>query len=284
MSEPGTPLRGRTGRPSSPYELHFGQHRISLLSPDEAVDWVLNSVDRASGPCQQVMASGFHGMSSVTQSASISRELSDVDLWLPDGIAPVAMARVLGAREVSRVPGPELFSALLRAGQSRERPLRHFLFGDTPDTLARLREHIEANYPGNIVCGAISPPFGSAPERMSVADEARINGSEADIIWVGLGTPKQDLWIARNKPFLRVPVAIAVGAAFRFEVGLVERAPRWVGRAGLEWAFRFSREPRKLWRRVLLDGPVFVLWAVTALLTGRVRLAAPADNAQGESK
>jgi len=253
-------------------ELRTGPHSISLVSLEEAVEWVLAAVDEADGPCKQVMASGFHGLWAAVSNAQTSDELSHVDLWVPDGIAPVLMARLLGASEVARVPGPDLFPAVMKAAPV-EAVLRHFLYGDTDDTLEALHRHIEATYPRNEVVGVHSPPFTPAAKVAPSETIDEINNSGADILWVGLGTPKQDLWIARNRHLLQVPVAVAVGAAFRFEIGKVDRAPDWVGRSGLEWAYRLTREPRKLWRRVFLEGGQFLAWSAWAMATGRVTLA-----------
>lgn len=251
--------------------LRSGPHRISLWTPSEAVSWILESTRRRDEGCRQVMASGFHGLWAVASDDRIARELAGVDLWVPDGIAPVFLARALGAKDVHRIPGPELFAAVLAEASARG-GLKHFLYGDTEETLASLKSHIEARYPNNVVVGTHSPPFSPevGPAPPDVLEQ--INDSGADVLWVGLGTPKQDLWIARNKASLRVPVAVAVGAAFRFETGGLRRAPDWMGRHGLEWVFRLVEEPRRLWRRVLLDGPRFVWWAVTSLVTGRITL------------
>lgn len=251
--------------------LQFGDHAISLLDSDAAVAYVHTAVRGPRTGCQQIMASGFHGMWSVASSTEVSDALRGVDLWLPDGIAPVAIARILGARRVARVPGPELFQAVLRSAGNLDRPLRHFLYGDTEETLTALRKRIEGAYPNNEIAGSISPPFTREIAFDALAVDS-INSSRADILWVGLGTPKQDLWIARHKPHLSVPVAVAVGAAFRFETGIVPRAPEWLGRLGLEWIYRFAKEPRKLWRRVVLELPRFVIWVGVRLLAGGFEL------------
>jgi N-acetylglucosaminyldiphosphoundecaprenol N-acetyl-beta-D-mannosaminyltransferase len=257
--------------------LRFGNHAITLLSVDETVSWILANVDKPRGPCKQVMASGFHGMWSVVSDSQTASELEDLDLWVPDGIAPIWISRVLGARGVGRAPGPEIFPAVMAAARNRGKPLRHFLYGDTEATLSALGAHIEDTYPNNVVAGTHSPPFTPRAEEAPEETLAAINSATPDIIWVGLGTPKQDLWIARNRNRLNAPVAVAVGAAFRFEIGKVERAPAWIGRSGLEWAFRLSREPKKLWRRVFVEGAQFLAWSGGALVRGDLRVVDETD-------
>ena len=173
-----------------------------------------------------------------------------------------------------------LFSALLQNEPTPAGPLRHFFLGDTNDTLSRLKAHVEQTYPTAVVAGTFSPPFQSEPEALSADEAAEIDSTEADILWVGLGTPKQDLWIARNRHHLTIPVAIGIGAAFRFELGILERAPGWVGETGFEWAFRLWKEPRKMWRRSVLGGSSYLGWSLMAAARRRVRFVSAGPGAR----
>ena len=144
----------------------------------------------------------------------------------------------------------------------------------TPDEAARyrqLRADIEREkqeqYPGHHVVGVLSPPFRPLTPEEDEAQVQAINRAKPDVLWVGLGTPKQDRWIHEHRQRLEVPVAIGVGAAFRFLSGQVPRAPVWIGRVGLEWAYRLLQEPRKCWRRCLIQGPQFIIH-VALELTG----------------
>jgi len=133
-----------------------------------------------------------------------------------------------------------------------------FFYGDTDETLAALRERLEREYSNHKVAGTFSPPFGAVSPEEDEAHVRMINDARPDVLWVGLGTPKQDRWIFEHQERLRVPVAVGVGAAFGFLSGRVKRAPAWIGRCGFEWLWRLAREPKKLWRRDLLDGPRFL--------------------------
>ena len=135
---------------------------------------------------------------------------------------------------------------------------RHYFYGGVPGVAELLTERLQRRYPGLIVTGSYSPPFrpvGVSEEPQVLND---INLTKPDIIWVGLGTPKQDYWVASHRSALTAPVLIAVGAAFDFHAGLIRQAPRWMQQSGLEWLFRLSQEPRRLAYRYLVYNPLFV--------------------------
>jgi N-acetylglucosaminyldiphosphoundecaprenol N-acetyl-beta-D-mannosaminyltransferase len=122
-----------------------------------------------------------------------------------------------------------------------------------------LARRLQQRYPGLNIAGSYAPPFRPqvCPEEPEII--AQINGSQPDIIWVGLGTPKQDLWMAAHRDLLQAPVLIGVGAAFDFHTGRIPQAPHWMQRSGLEWLFRLWQEPRRLWYRYLVYNPLFIL-------------------------
>jgi N-acetylglucosaminyldiphosphoundecaprenol N-acetyl-beta-D-mannosaminyltransferase len=161
----------------------------------------------------------------------------------PDGMPLVWLGRLRG-HPVERVYGPDLMLAVCERGQARG--YRHFFYGGAEGVAETLAARLRARFPRLLVAGSYCPPFRplTAAEEREVA--AQINASGADIVWVGLGTPKQDYWVARFRPLLTAPVLIAVGAAFDFHAGRVRQAPRWMQRAGLEWLFRLTQDPRRL--------------------------------------
>jgi N-acetylglucosaminyldiphosphoundecaprenol N-acetyl-beta-D-mannosaminyltransferase len=134
---------------------------------------------------------------------------------------------------------------------------RHFLYGGAPGVPEHLAEVLTRQY-GTRVVGTYSPPFRSLTEREKQDVAARIEATNADVLWVGLSTPKQERWMAEYRERLRVPVMLGVGAAFDFHTGRVKRAPSWMRENGLEWLFRLLMEPRRLWRRYLIGGSQFV--------------------------
>jgi len=189
--------------------------------------------------------------------ADVRQALNGADWVTPDGMPVVWALRRLGAHGVGRVYGPDIMLAL--SAYSAQHGYRQFYLGGAPgvpDDLARI---LTARFPGLIVAGSTSPPF----REMSAADElellAQINAAEPHIIWVGLGSPKQDLWMAHNRPNLTAPLMVGVGAAFDFIAGRQRQAPRWMQHSGLEWLFRLASEPARLWRRYLIYNPKFML-------------------------
>jgi N-acetylglucosaminyldiphosphoundecaprenol N-acetyl-beta-D-mannosaminyltransferase len=175
----------------------------------------------------------------------------------PDGMPLVWLARRAGFPHVDRVYGPDLVLACCEASVARG--YRHFLYGGGPGVPERLAERLQARFPGLRVVGCHSPPFRALVSREDDTVVERINASGADIVWVGLSTPKQERWMHTHRPYLTAPVLIGVGAAFDFHAGLKRQAPRWIQRSGLEWLFRLSQEPRRLWRRYSYNNTRFLL-------------------------
>jgi N-acetylglucosaminyldiphosphoundecaprenol N-acetyl-beta-D-mannosaminyltransferase len=179
-------------------------------------------------------------------------------LNVPDGQPLVWAMNALGQSLTDRVYGPELMArAFARAAANTGQ--RFYLYGGRDeDALVQLGLSLRRRFPGINIVGSYAPPFRplSAEERTTVAEE--INESEADVVWVGIGVPKQEKWMAAMRPHLEAPVLVGVGAAFDFHAGLVPQAPRWLQGAGLEWSYRLAQEPRRLWRRYLRYNPRFV--------------------------
>jgi N-acetylglucosaminyldiphosphoundecaprenol N-acetyl-beta-D-mannosaminyltransferase len=185
--------------------------------------------------------------------------LNDADVNLSDGMPLVWIARRLGLSHMrERVYGPDLMVATIDRG--RRNGLRHYLYGSTPEVIAQLQANLEAEYPGVELVGVESGPFRSLTDAEERELAARIVESGADIVWVGLGTPRQDLFVDRFRD-LAPATFVAVGAAFDFHAGTKRQAPRVLQRLGLEWLFRLVTEPRRLWKRYLIGNGRFI-WAV----------------------
>jgi N-acetylglucosaminyldiphosphoundecaprenol N-acetyl-beta-D-mannosaminyltransferase len=244
---------------------------VHLVSVSHTVDYLENWVDIRDGRCHQVVVTGFHGLMEAHKRPDVRSILNEADLWVPDGIAPVWMARRRGHRSVARAPGAEIMREFL--SRANERGYRSFFYGDTEETLSALKDRVSSRYPGHRIVGCYSPPFRTPTPDEEDRIIQEINAARPDVLWVALGMPKQEIWIHERKHQLQVPVAIGVGAAFGFLAGTVSRCPAWVGRAGFEWVYRFLREPKKLWRRDLLDGPRFLFLAGMELLRNDSRIA-----------
>ncbi len=208
---------------------------------------------------KQLIVTGFHGLTEARKDPAYRRIGRECDLWVPDSIAPVLIARWRGIKNAVRTPGAEIMTAFME--RANERGFKSYFYGDSETTLSALREKLERTYPGHKVAGTFSPPF----RRLSPEEEQEhidmINAARPDVLWVGLGLPKQDEWIYRCKDRLRVPVAAGVGAAFGFLAGTTRRAPRCICDAGLEWAYMVLTKPKRTLKRVFIEGADF-LWHV----------------------
>lgn len=195
--------------------------------------------------------------------ASYREVLNAGDLNVPDGM-PVAWALRLRGVRTERVAGADAMRHL--AAWGRDRGIRHYLYGGRPAVVETLGGWLRRT--GAEVAGAEAPPFREPTEDELRDAAGRMRAAGADLVWVGLGTPKQDVVAGRLRDLGAAPVLLCVGAAFDFLSGARRRAPRWMQRTGMEWAFRLASEPRRLWRRYLVGGPRFVAAVVDDLLRG----------------
>lgn len=194
---------------------------------------------------------------SAREDPEVAAAVRGATLAVPDGQPLVWALRALGHPRATRVYGPDLMAAFCARAAVRGIPI--YLYGGrTREALATLQERLRERFPGLEIAGSHWPPFRplTAPEEDEVV--ASIERSGAGIVWVGTGQPKQELWMHRMRPRLTVPLLAGVGAAFDFHAGLVSQAPPWMQRSGLEWSYRLSREPRRLWRRYARQNPAFV--------------------------
>jgi N-acetylglucosaminyldiphosphoundecaprenol N-acetyl-beta-D-mannosaminyltransferase len=168
----------------------------------------------------------------------------------------VWLLRKAGYSHVDRVYGPDLLLALARRGG-----YRHYFYGGAPGVPEQLVSNLKSKFPSIDVAGIYSPPFRSLSAKEDETASALIRSSQPDIVWVGLGTPKQERWMASHVNRLKGAVLIGVGAAFDFHAGTIKQAPRWIHRSGFEWLFRLVIEPRRLWRRYFTVIPLFILHA-----------------------
>jgi N-acetylglucosaminyldiphosphoundecaprenol N-acetyl-beta-D-mannosaminyltransferase len=181
-------------------------------------------------------------------------------LTTPDGMAVVWWLRWHGQRQVERVYGPDLMLAVCQ--RSLETGWRHYFYGGGPGVAVDLARTLQTRFPGLQVAGVYSPPFRQLSPEEDRAISAQIEASQADIVWVGLGAPRQEVWMSDHLGRVGAPVLVGVGAAFDFLSGRKRQAPHWMQRGGLEWLFRLVSEPRRLWRRYMLGYPRFVALAV----------------------
>ncbi len=188
-----------------------------------------------------------HALMEYRRDPALLRIASNAGLTTPDGMSIVWLLRRMGFPHVERVYGPDLLLAACEYGLPRR--WRHFFYGGAPGVPEALARRLEGRFPGLQVAGALSPPFRPLTPQEDENVVQSIRAASPDIVWVGLGTPKQERWMAAHLERLGVPALVGVGAAFDFLSGRKPQAPRWVQRSGLEWLFRLATEPRRLWRR-----------------------------------
>ena len=262
-------------RANSQYWLGAILERVDILGVRvSAVDMpaVTAAIDQwiAMGERRYVCVTTAHGLNESQRDIELRRIHNNADLVTPDGMPLVWISRLLGYKHVARVCGPDLLLAVCQGAE--QRGYRQFFYGGTPRIVNMLVSRLLSQYPSLQIAGTYAPPFRPLTPEEDSAAMALINESRADIVWVGLGAPKQERWMADHREWIGVPVMIGVGAAFDFHAGVKRRAPVLLQQCGLEWAFRLACEPRRLWRRYLIGNPKFI-WLVLGQLF-RMRRAA----------
>ncbi len=189
-------------------------------------------------------------------------------LAVPDGISLILFSRLCGHNLKRRVYGPELLIEFLKTTEGKN--YSHYFYGSTDEVLQRLVSGLKKKFPKLKVAGAYAPSFAELATEEEIKIINTINSLHPDVLWVGLGGIKQQLWMYRNKDKLQIPAMIGVGAAFDFIAGTKPQAPAWMRNNGLEWLFRLVTEPKRLWRRYLINGSLFVFYLIKELLIKRV--------------
>jgi len=184
--------------------------------------------------------------------------VNSADLATPDGMAVVWIGKMRGNKNIRRVYGPELMQNI--CGISVVKKYRNYFYGSSLDVLSKLKEKLSRKYPGLIISGIFSPPFRQLTKEEDGKIAEEINRCNPDIVWVGLGSPKQDLWMYEHRDKINAPLMIGVGAAFDFLAGTKPQAPRWIRDNGFEWLFRLATEPKRLWRRYLINNFLFIYY------------------------
>ena len=226
---------------------------ISAINLSVAQDWISQALSQQRKG--YICVTGVHGVMEAQQDEQFRQILNHAFLNTPDGMPMVWVGKLRGFRKMSRVYGPDLM--LMVCAFSRDKPLTHFLYGGTEGVAQELQRRLEQKFHGIKIVGTYTPPF----RPLNSAEEGellrQVNELRPDIFWVGLSTPKQEKFMAQYSEKLDATLMFGVGAAFDFHTGRVQQAPPWMQRSGLEWLFRLSCEPRRLWRRYLSNNPRF---------------------------
>lgn len=238
--------------------------KISTVNLPQAIA----TIDRWITTCQAnyVCVTPVHSVMDCYHQPDLKPIFNNSGMTTPDGMPIVWLLRGHGYNHVDRVYGPDLMREICK--QSMQKGYRHFLYGGATGVPEKLATILQRDYPGLTIVGTYSPPFRALTAAEDQTIIAQINSTKPDIVWVGLGSPKQERWMAAHVGQIEGATLIGVGAAFDFLSGAKKQAPRWIQRSGFEWLFRLLSEPRRLWRRYLVNNSLFVL-LITAQLLGR---------------
>jgi N-acetylglucosaminyldiphosphoundecaprenol N-acetyl-beta-D-mannosaminyltransferase len=209
------------------------------------------------GDRRYVCVTGVHGVMESQRDPSLKDIHNRSGLTTPDGMPTVWLSRWAGAKNTSRVYGPDLMATICGVGAAEG--WKMYFYGSSPGVPEEVGRRLQERYPGLEVVGTWSPPFRPLSPAEDASAVQAINDAKPDVVWVGLSTPKQERWMAAHRESLEASVLIGVGAAFDQCAGLIRRAPSWMQRSGLEWAFRLIEEPRRLWRRYFDAIPRFIV-------------------------
>jgi len=243
--------------------------RVHMVQIPEVVQLIAQWIESDRQKCHQIVNTGMHGIMEAHKSLDFKCILNSADLFFPDGIAVAWIANRRGFPLKKQGTGPGLLREYCQL--ARGKGYKNFFYGDTEETLRRLVENLTKDFPELKIAGTCSPPFRSLTPEEDEAVVRMINHAKPDVLWVGLGCPKQERWIYEHKDRLAVPVAIGVGASFKFYSGQVKRAPAWVGDHGFEWLWRLILEPQRIWRRVIIDAPHFAFHVAMESLDSKRR-------------
>jgi N-acetylglucosaminyldiphosphoundecaprenol N-acetyl-beta-D-mannosaminyltransferase len=224
--------------------------RVHLVEMHEAIEEMIRRIEqRYRG--QYVAVTGMHGISEASRNPQFKEILNRASLVVPDGMPLVWVARFHGFSQRHRVCGAELMQEFCRTTGSR---FRHFFYGGAPGVGEDLAQQLSTRF-GIQVAGTYTPPFRPLTKEEAVEVRQQVALAAADILWVGLSTPKQERWMADHGPQLDVALLVGCGAAFDMNSGRLRRAPVWMQKSGTEWVFRLLQDPRRLWRRYLVAIP-----------------------------
>lgn len=214
-----------------------------------------------------VSATGAHGLIISKKDPEFAGILRGFHMNLPDGKPGAVVGRLKGAKKMKQITGPDFFKQVMIASAAMD--IKHYFCGGKEGVAEELKESCEKNFGNQNVVGCYSPPFRKMTGEELKALGMEINASGADVVWIGLSTPKQEYFARAISPFVKVHFIVTVGAAFDFHSGKLRKAPRYIQNAGLEWLFRLVLEPMRLWKRYFEIVPKFLYYSSIELLTNK---------------
>ena len=223
----------------------------------ETVHYLIENLDKLRG--KYICVANVHTTVMSYEDELYRRIQNGAAMALPDGKPLSVVSQWMGYKQARKVSGPDLMPELFKASQ--ENGYGHYFYGSTEETLEKLEKALRSQYPKLKIAGMYSPPFRNLSEEEKSRIIQKINETSPDFIWVGLGAPKQEKWMAENKDKVR-GIMIGVGAGFDFHAGTIKRAPKWMQDLGLEWLYRLLQEPGRLWKRYLVTNLKFIFFII----------------------
>jgi len=228
--------------------------KISASNPQLAIAVIGSQIKSGNGG--YVCFSNVHTVVTSKKNTSLRESTNKSFLSLPDGKPLSVYAKLKGYSDVEQVAGPDFMPLCIKEFPDA----RHYFYGSTQLTLDKLKENLILRFPEISIVGMVSPPFRELTSLEREEVQKNINLAKPDFVWVGLGAPKQEEWMMENYAELCPAILFGVGAAFDFHAGLLERCPKWMQNAGLEWFYRLIREPHRLWKRYLVTNSLFLFY------------------------
>jgi N-acetylglucosaminyldiphosphoundecaprenol N-acetyl-beta-D-mannosaminyltransferase len=220
--------------------------------------------------CQYVCFIAAHALVTSVKDRRMRDTINGAAIASPDGMPLVWLGKAKGYDNMEKCSGPDMMGHILE--DSEKMGYTQYFYGGTDESLEALRQNLSRKYPLLKILGMYSPPFRPLTQEEDERVINEINEKAPDFIWVGIGAPKQEFWIAEHANKINRGVMFGVGAAFDFHAGTLKRAPLWMQKHGLEWFYRLTREPGRLWKRYLVTNTLFVRYAITDLLRGKGQL------------
>ena len=232
--------------------------QVAVTDMNKILSFLREHLDELKG--NYICVSNVHTMVMAYENEHYKKIQNEAAVVLPDGKPLSVLERKKGGfLDAEKVSGPDLMPEVFKL--SEKMGYRHFFYGTTEQTLELLKDNLERKYPNLRIAGMYAPPFRQLTREEDDEIIQKINDSKADFLWVGLGAPKQEIWMADHKNKVHA-VMIGVGAGFDFHAGVVKRAPVWMQRCGLEWLYRLFQDPKRLWKRYVVTNSKFIWYMI----------------------
>ncbi|MDP3776351.1 WecB/TagA/CpsF family glycosyltransferase [Methylotenera sp.] len=265
-------MSSRTYHPIPAQSKVHGKFILGCFINADSWDHAINRIHRwtAARESRYVCICNVHSLVTARQDKVFHKALINADMATPDGMPIAWMLRQMGFPNQERINGPDLMWNYCQLAERMKEPI--FLYGSTPKTLDAIQQKLLDSFPNLLISGTYSPPFRTLTSQEDAEIIDIINNSDARVVFVSLGCPKQELWMAQHRGKINA-VMIGVGAAFDYHAGTIKRAPLWMQHHGLEWLHRLYSEPRRLWKRYMVTNSIFIVAAGWQLIAHKLKMS-----------